>query len=248
MENIFKELCTGLFAELKNDELLTLSFCGENSQFIRLNNASIRQTGLVDDAMLGLKFIANDRTCVSSITVSSNYDVDMARGAAEIKRMRSETQEILEDPFLVLPTNAGSSREVKKAAGLGFDDAVDALLPAMQGVDLVGIFANGRMYRGNANSLGQYHWFETESHCLDYSLVTPEHQMVKGTYAGTDWNQDAYESYVDRSIKKLALMDRKPVRVDPGMYRTWFDAAAVADFVDMFFLERHQRSQFAARL
>ena len=234
MEYIFKELCTGLFAELKNDELLTLSFCGENSQFIRLNNASIRQTGLVDDAMLGLKFIANDRTCVSSITVSSNYGVDMARGAAEIKRMRSETQEILEDPFLVLPTNAGSSREVKKAAGLGFDDAVDALLPAMQGVDLVGIFANGRMYRGNANSLGQYHWFETESHCLDYSLVTPEHQMVKGTYAGTDWNQDAYESYVDRSIKKLALMDRKPVRVDPGMYRTWFDAAAVADFVDMF--------------
>ncbi|GIS73004.1 MAG: hypothetical protein CM1200mP10_25810 [Candidatus Neomarinimicrobiota bacterium] len=36
MEKIFKELCTGLFKELKKDELLTLSFCGENSQFIRL--------------------------------------------------------------------------------------------------------------------------------------------------------------------------------------------------------------------
>ena len=234
MENIFNELCTGLFAELKNDELLTLSFCGENSQFIRLNNASIRQTGLVDDATLGLKFIANKRTCEGSITVSGNYDVDMARGAAEIHRMRSEAEEILEDPFLVLPTNTGSSREVKTAAGLGFDDAVDALLPAMQGIDLVGIFANGRMYRGNANSLGQEHWFETESHCLDYSLVTPEHQMVKGTYVGTDWDQDAYENYVARSIKKLALMDRKPVRVDPGIYRTWFEAAAVADFLNMF--------------
>ena len=50
MEKIFKELCTGLFKELKKDELLTLSFCGENSQFIRLNNARIRQTGLEDDA------------------------------------------------------------------------------------------------------------------------------------------------------------------------------------------------------
>ena len=50
MENVFKTLCTGLFAELKNDELLTLSFCGENSQFIRINNATIRQTGFVDDA------------------------------------------------------------------------------------------------------------------------------------------------------------------------------------------------------
>jgi len=234
MEKIFKELCTGLFKELKNDELLTLSFCGENSQFIRLNNASIRQTGLVDDATLGLKFIANKRTCEGSITVSGNHDLDMARGATEIQRMRSEAQEILEDPFLVMPTNAGSSREVKAAASLGFDDAVDALLPAMQGVDLVGIFANGRMYRGNANSLGQHHWFETESHCLDYSLVTSDHQMVKGTYAGTDWDQDAYENYVARSIKKLALLNRKPVRVDPGMYRTWFEAAAVADFLDMF--------------
>ena len=164
MENVFKTLCTGLFTELKNDELLTLSFCGENSQFIRINNATIRQTGLVDDATLGLKFIANNRTCEGSITVSGNNDIDMGRGVAEIKRMRSEAQEILEDLFLVLPTNAGSSREVKESVGLGFDDAVDALLPAMQGVDLVGIFANCRMYRGNANSRGQHHWFQTESH------------------------------------------------------------------------------------
>ena len=174
----------------------------------------------MDDATLGLKFIANKRTCEGSITISGNFDVDMARGGTEIQRMRSEAQDILEDPFIVLPTNAGSSREVKAATSLGFDDAVDALLPIMQGVDLVGIFANGRMYRGNANSMGQHHWFETESHCLDYSLVTSDHQMVKGTYAGTDWDQDAYEKYVARSIKKLALLNRKPVRVDPGMYRT----------------------------
>ena len=50
MEKIFKELCAILFTELKNDELLTLTFSGENSQFIRINNASIRQIGLVDDA------------------------------------------------------------------------------------------------------------------------------------------------------------------------------------------------------
>ncbi len=75
MEKIFKELCTGLFKELKNDELLTLSFCGENSQFIRLNNASIRQTGLVDDATLGLKFIANKRKGEGSIAFAGNSEI-----------------------------------------------------------------------------------------------------------------------------------------------------------------------------
>ena len=58
--------------------------------------------------------------------------------------------------------------------------------------------------------------------------------MVKGTYAGTDWDQNSYESYIHRSIEKLELMKRKPVRVDTGMYRTWFEPKAVADFIDMF--------------
>ena len=234
MEKIFNQLCEGLFSELENNEALTLSFSGENSQFIRINNASIRQTGLVDDANLGLKFISNNRTCEGSITVSGDYDIDLSRGKSEIERMRSESKEILEDPFLVMPTNSGSSREIINANGLQFDHAVEALLPSMQGVDLVGIFANGKMFRGNANSLGQKHWFETESHCLDYSLVTPERQMVKGTYAGTDWDQQLYESYVNRSIEKLELMKREPVRVETGAYRTWFEAKAVADFIDMF--------------
>ncbi|MFL3026892.1 MAG: metallopeptidase TldD-related protein [Candidatus Neomarinimicrobiota bacterium] len=234
MEKIFNQLCEGFFSELENDESLTLSFAGENSQFIRINNASIRQTGLVDDANLGLKFISNNRTCEGSITVSGDYDIDLSRGKNEIIRMRSESKEILEDPFLVMPKNSGSSREIINANGLEFDRAVEALLPSMQGVDLVGIFANGKMFRGNANSLGQKHWFETESHCLDYSLVTPERQMVKGTYAGTDWDQQSYESYIKRSIEKLELMKRKPMRIETGAYRTWFEAKAVADFIDMF--------------
>lgn len=234
MEQIFNQLSDSLFSELQSGENLIISFSGENSQFIRFNNATVRQTGLVDDADLGMKFIANDRTVRGGFTVSENADVDLARGKSEIARMRKEAQEIPEDPFVVLPENAGSSHEVKSASGLPFDQAVDAILPAMSGMDFVGIWANGRMFRGNANSLGQKHWFETESYSLDYSLVTPEHQMVKGSFAGSDWDQNEYESYVKRSREKLALMERKPVKVDTGNYRTWFESAAVADFLGMF--------------
>ena len=234
MEKIFNTLGQSLFSQLNDGEDLILSFYGENSQFVRFNNASVRQTGLVDDADVGLKFIANGRTCSGGFTVSGNFDTDIMRGHAEIDRMRSESNQIPEDPFLVMPENSGSSHEIKKANGLAFDDAVDAILPAVSGVDFVGILANGKMYRGSANNLGQKHWFETESFCLDYSLVTPEHQMVKGCYAGSDWNQNDYESYVKRSRDKLTLMERKPVKIDTGEYRTWFEAAAVADFLGMF--------------
>ena len=57
MEKIFNSLGQSLFSELNDGEDLILSFYGENSQFVRFNNASVRQTGLVDDADIGLKFI-----------------------------------------------------------------------------------------------------------------------------------------------------------------------------------------------
>ena len=234
MEDKFKSLSKKLFSQLKKDEILTVSFVGENSQFIRLNNAKVRQTGLVDDADIKLKMIANNRTCSGSFTLSGDDGVDLSRGSSEIERMRLESKEILEDPYIVMPSESGSSHEVKSANGLAFNDAVDAIMPAVQGVDFVGVLANGRMYRGNLNSLGQEHWFETESFCLDYSLVTKEHQMVKGTFAGTDWNQDKYEAYLNNSKQKLNMMELKPVSIETGEYRTWFEPAAVSDFIDMF--------------
>ncbi len=234
MEKTFNTLCASLFSTLGSEENLVLSLSGENSQFVRFNNATVRQTGLVDDADLSFKFISNGRTCNGGITISGNSKLDLKRGLDEIERMRAESKEIPEDPFLVMPTDSGSSHEIKKANGLAFTDAVDAILPAMKGTDFVGILANGKIYRGSANNLGQKHWFETESFCLDYSLVTPEHQMVKGCFAGSDWNQDEYENYVNQSKKKLSLMQKKPMKVDTGEYRTWFEAAAVADFLGMF--------------
>ena len=234
MEKTFNNLCESLFSQLMPGENLVLSLNGENSQFVRFNNASVRQTGMVDDADLGLKFIFNGRTCNGGFTISGDHDVDQKRGLNEIERMRTESKEIPEDPFLVMPVDAGSSHEIKNANGLAFEDAVDAILPAMKGTDFVGILANGKMYRGSANNLGQRHWFETESFCLDYSLVTPEHQMVKGCYAGSDWNQSEYEDYVGQSRTKLSLMEKKPMKIDTGEYRTWFEAAAVADFLGMF--------------
>ena len=234
MENQFKSLSKKLFSLLNKDEVLTASFTGEESQFIRINNAKIRQTGLVDDADIQLRMIANNRTCSGSFTLSGDENIDLSRGEFEINRMRSESKEILEDPFIVMPSESGSSHEIKTASGLKFDDAVEAIMPAVQGVDFVGILSNGKMFRGNTNSLGQEHWFETESFCLDYSLVSKNHQMVKGTFAGTDWEQDQYEHYLKMSKQKLKMMALKPISVDTGEYRTWFEPAAVSDFIEMF--------------
>ena len=55
MEKAFSRLSNELFNKLKKEEYLILFFEGENSQFIRFNGGSIRQTGLVDDSCLMMK-------------------------------------------------------------------------------------------------------------------------------------------------------------------------------------------------
>ena len=77
-----------------------------------------------------------------------------------------------------------------------YDDACDILLKPMQGIDLTGLWASGNIFTGVANSIGQHHWFETETFSLDYSLINPSNKMVKACYAGTKWDQSDYENYI----------------------------------------------------
>ena len=234
MEQIFNKISDKLYSNLKTGEHLTLSLDGENSQFIRVNNAKIRQTGLVNNADLAFDLIYNNRNCQGQITLSGDYDNDYKRAVEELNRLRAEIVQLPEDPFIVLPKNTGSTRESKSANGLKTDQTVDSLLPIMVGVDVVGIWSSGRIFSGSSNSAGQKHWFDTETYSLDFSLVNKDHKMVKGTFAGSDWNQSKYEAYIKDAKIKLELMNKKPVKMKPGKYRTWFESKAVSNFLSMF--------------
>ena len=42
---------------------------------------------------------------------------------------------------------------------------------------------------GCSNSMGLMHWFETDTFSFDFSLITKSERMVKGTFAGNNWDQ-----------------------------------------------------------
>ena len=234
MENKFNIISDKVFALLNQGEYLTLSFSSENTQFIRFSQSKIRQTGLVDDASLELELIYDNRTCGEAFTLSGDTDADILTAQGILDILRSEVVQLPEDPYIVFPENNGSSRDIHTGNLLLVEDAAEALTPAMQGVDLAGIFASGKIYRGNANSLGQKHWFSTETFSLDYSLITPDEKMVKATFAGSKWNQSEYESFMAASIKKLEFMKRDSIKVEPGEYRTYIASPGIRDILDMF--------------
>ncbi|MCK4709809.1 MAG: TldD/PmbA family protein, partial [Gammaproteobacteria bacterium] len=159
IEQHFDKICGSLFAGLEAEETLALTLEAEESQFTRINGGKIRQTGLVNDAELGLDLIVNSRRATSSVTLCGDLATDIEDMGIELQRLREEVSLLPEDPYIVLPAGDETSRTDQQGLLLDAENSPDKLLPAMQGVDLSGIWASGRVYRGNANSVGSRHWF-----------------------------------------------------------------------------------------
>jgi len=234
MEQLFNQLSETLLNNLNAGEQLKVAIGGEKSQFVRFSQSKVRQSGLVDDASLDIVLIQDGRTCSGSFTLKGNINIDEATAVEELHRLRAEVGTLPKDPFVVMPKDTASSREKHNGSLLNAEEAVSCLSPAMQGVDLAGIWASGRIFSGNANSAGQKHWFATDTFSLDYSLITPDERMVKGTYAGSHWDQSEYEKNMAISIAKLRMMEKPGKKIKPGSYRTYIAPAGVADIVGMF--------------
>ena len=234
MEQLFGQLNAAVMDELQAGEHLGLSCGGESSLFVRLNQARIRQSGTVEETSLGFNLVFDGRRVTSSISLSGDFELDLAASLEELSRLRTEVVQLPEDPYLVIPESVETSRENYQGSLLTTEKTVEALLPPMQGADLAGIWASGRMHKGSANSAGGSHWFATDSYSLDFSLITPEEKMVKATFAGSSWNQPEYEASMQDALHKMELMKKPAVRIEPGAYRTFIASAGVADILQMF--------------
>jgi len=234
MKEYFFSISEKIMNCISSDEHITLSINGENSEFIRINNAKVRQIGTVSDTEFSIELIKNNRKIGISFTLQRNTEKDLELVMKHLQVLRNNIDSLPEDPHCVIPKDYGSLDEEYKGELLSSKDSISALLPVMQGVDLTGIWASGDVFIGNSNSAGQRNWFSTETFSLDYSLINPLKKMVKETYAGTQWNQSDYETFVNLSKEKLLMLDQKSKKLDPGSYRTYIASAGVSDLVDMF--------------
>ncbi len=238
-KNYFDELCRRAFAELKEGENLFVRLSAESSQFVRINGARVRQSGLVEDAHLGFTFVLRSqqgelRQASRTITLSglSYVDQESVRGA--LHALQKEVPMLPVDPFAQLPKNPGSSHAEKKGALLPVEAAAETLLTPLKGVDLAGIYAAGPVVRAMANSAGLSHWFSTETFSLDYSLYTPGQRALKGTFAGTQWNAAEYARSIEGAVQRLKLMERKSLEIPRGAPRVYLAPAALGNLIAMF--------------
>ncbi|MDM9379223.1 TldD/PmbA family protein [Chlorogloeopsis sp. ULAP01] len=232
-EASFNQLIETLLNKKEESEQFTVKLSSEYSQFTRFNHAKVRQTGTVADGWAELTLMQDQRSSFRLIPFTGDREVDWQVAYKALQELREEVPLLPLDPYLVLPSGTNASREIHIGNLLPEETVVPRVLELVNELDFTGIYAGGTVVKAYADSSGQKHWFATDSFTLDYSIFTPEEQAVKGTFAGSNWHQEAYTAKIDEAKKQLKLLSRSIKQLPRGNYKTYFAPAAVADLLSM---------------
>ncbi|MBW4560186.1 MAG: TldD/PmbA family protein [Mojavia pulchra JT2-VF2] len=233
LEVSFNKLIETLIIKKNASEEFTVKLSSERSQFTRFNHAKVRQTGYVADGWVELTLMENQRSSFRQFPFTGNWEIDWQVAYKALQELREELTLLPVDPYLVLPAGNNTSREVNLGKLLSVENVVPTVLEQVAGLDFTGIYAGGVVIKAYGDSKEQKHWFATDSFTLDYSLFTANGQAVKGTFAGSEWNESAYIAKISEDKKQLELLSLPAKRLLRGKYKTYFAPAAVADLLMM---------------
>lgn len=230
MQNQFYALADNLTQELKRDEIFTCWFSGERSDFVRFNHGRIRQAGNVTQRYLSLRLIARGRQASVSLTLAGDGG-DLALARSTLAELRTILDDLAEDPYLLYATDIHSSENKRSGALPSPSDSVEQIVAEAQGLDLVGIYAAGTIFRGFANSLGQRNWHEVENFNFEWSLYHQADKAVKTGYAGFEWQAETLREKMRAAVCQLELLQRPARSIAPGEYRAFLAPRALEEVV-----------------
>jgi len=248
MEAYFRELSDTLCAGLAAGEVLLLNCRGEDSDFVRLNRNRIRQAGHVHQQTLSLNLIRDGRESTALLTLSGSREEDLVRARGLLGQLRAQLPLLPEDPHLHYATAVHNSTHHGDNRLPAAHEALEALIDAARGLDLVGVWAGGEQSHGFANSLGQFNWHSAHSFNLDWSLYREGDKAVKLNYAGFVWRGDLLARRIARGRETLDLLGRTPRTLVPGRYRVFLAPDALYELMQLvgwggFGLKSHRTAQ-----
>jgi len=233
MQERFYEISDHIVARLKGDEVVILTFDGEESDFVRFNHNAVRQAGSVTQADLGIDLIRGQRHAEARLALTGERQGDRTRADALVAELRAQLDFVPEDPHLLYATEVQSTEKIGANELAPADQALGAILAGGEGYDSVGIHAQGPIYRGFANSLGQRNWLSTHTFNLDWCFYLRDDKAVKSDYAGFRWDEAALSEKMKSAGAQLGLLDKEPTTIKPGKYRVYLAPKAVQEVVSI---------------
>jgi len=228
----FDALAERLCGERAGDETLLLELAAERSDFVRFNQAKVRQAGSVAQQFLSVRLVRAGRQATATMTLAGD-GTDLAAARATLARLRDAVAGLPEDPWLAIAERPESTETVRRGQLARGEDVARQVVAAARGRDLVGFYAGGTLYRGFANSLGQRNWHEVDCFNFDWSLYLRGNRAVKSGYAGFDWNAATLEERIEGAAAELGLLALPARTIEPGEYRAYLAPRALEELIGL---------------
>jgi len=222
-----------LHTQLAAGEHFSLWFSAEDSQFIRFNHGQVRQASQVLQINATLRLIHNERHASDTLNLTGDVATDRERLGEALAGLRALLQVLPPDPYLQLDNQVFASDRVPEGSLPSADALIEQVGALSQGLDMVGIYAGGPMYRGFASSWGGRGWHVAISASLDFSLFHENGEAVKITYAASEWDADALAAEFARGREQLTHLGKPRKTLAPGQYRAYLAPAAVEEIIGM---------------
>ena len=232
-QQAFMALAEAVCCERAPNEEIFLRLAGEDSDFVRVSQSRIRQSGHVTQQRLSVALVLGSRQAESGIDLGGDLTEDLERTREAIGGLRKLLPLLPEDPYLHWHRSDDQHVRCDLNQLPSATVAVAEALSAAAGLDLVGIWASGAIHAGFASSHGQRAWHSAFAWSFDWSVHRSDGQAIKGLQAGTTWNPDAWRAVMDQTRINVLRFDRPRRRIEPGTYRVFLEPAAVQDIVGL---------------
>ena len=233
MEAYFHDLAAAIDGALESGEVTIASFNAESTDYVRFNQGRVRQPGTVTQVAISIDLIRGKRHALSSATLAGRLTDDVATVRWMLTDLRAFLGAMPEDPYLQYSNEVCSSSHRRPSPLVPAERAVDSIIAASSGLDMVGIYAAGKICRGFANSMGQRNWHEVDNFNFEWSLYHQRDKAVKSAYAGFEWNDGELKARMQSARGHLEHLKAPPRTLDPGRYSAFFAPAAMQELLDM---------------
>lgn len=233
IESDFRALSDALGRALLAGEQYTVWFEAEDTDFVRMNRGKVRQPGSVSQRYLALRLVRGTRHAEHLLSLGGDARRDIASVIDALSGLRNVLADVDEDPHLLLSDEPRSSREERGGPLPPAEQLIDDILAAAEGLDLVGLYAGGPVYRGFANSLGQRNWHAVTTFNLQWSIYHRADKAVKCAYAGLAWDPDEFHRRMAQARERLSLIARPSKSLSPGNYRAYLAPAAMEEVAQL---------------
>lgn len=210
-------------------ERWTLSLAAERSDFVRFTKGRVRQAGEVAQAHVTLRWIDGARHAAVRLSLSGDLDVDRGRLDEALSTLRPTVAALPDDPFLDLPSTSRDTRDVRHGRLPDGETVVADVVDAAAGLDLVGVYVGGPVWRALRTSWGQANDHLVDTWLLDASCVLDADRAVSWRLAGDAWSRRRVVDQLDHVRAILPALGRPAHRLAPSTVRAWLAPEALEE-------------------